>query len=346
MATIREKAKITADALADDALAVCQKLLPNGFRDRNIYFAGDIYGSKGDSLKVTLNGIHAGKWKDWANEHHHGDLLQLIKLQQNCNTPRAIEYAKNLASIPEPSPDLAAKRKKKKQEDEAKQQAYNELNKQKAFAIFNNAKPINNSLAERYLLSRGISKQIIRECANLRYEWSCENYQGNGIMHYYPALVARVCDGEGKFLGIQRTFLTQEGKKRSDLIESKKALARTQGGAVYFPAEISDKLILAEGIETALSLKMAFPLTSVAASLSANMMLDYQLPAKYAKLIIARDEGEAGENFALALQSRLIGHGIPATIIKPANGDDFNDDHQKIGLSEMKAHIINQLKRS
>ncbi len=130
---------------------------------RAVLYGGMSYQQAAHEYKVSTRTV--AKWvKRYREQDYTGHLYDRSSRPYNSprritsSLERAIEYAKNLASIPEPSPDLTAKRKKKKQEDEAKQAAYNELNKQKAFTIFNNAKPIDNSLAPSSFCGKSTQK--------------------------------------------------------------------------------------------------------------------------------------------------------------------------------------------
>lgn len=67
------------EQLAASAEDVCLRYLPTGKRKGAYWFAGDAYGSPGQSLKVCLSGPRAGCWNDYATAER-GDLLDLIGL--------------------------------------------------------------------------------------------------------------------------------------------------------------------------------------------------------------------------------------------------------------------------
>lgn len=96
--TVKELSK----RLADQAESVCRILLPGGKPVRGEWLCGDISGEAGESLKVHLNGAHAGRWKDWANQEMGGDLLDLWRHSRGVSLPDAIQQVKEHLGIFDP----------------------------------------------------------------------------------------------------------------------------------------------------------------------------------------------------------------------------------------------------
>ncbi|MEZ0388762.1 MAG: AAA family ATPase [Verrucomicrobium sp.] len=88
--------------LADQAESICLQLLPGGRQKGKEWLAGDVRGSAGDSLKVTLEGEHRGRWKDWADESQHGDLLDLWAAVRGVPLAEALKEVKAQLGIMEP----------------------------------------------------------------------------------------------------------------------------------------------------------------------------------------------------------------------------------------------------
>jgi len=110
MTTVADISKL----LADRVLAVSMMLLPGGreIPGRSEYVCGSINGGEGESLKVSLNGGHAGQWRDWANQDHYGDLLDLWRLTKNVSPGEAVRQAKEYLGIKDGlRDDLMAKKK-------------------------------------------------------------------------------------------------------------------------------------------------------------------------------------------------------------------------------------------
>lgn len=89
--------------LSDRVLSVCQHLLPGGRQDKGEWLAGDVSGVGGESLKVHLNGEHAGKWRDWAaGDELKGDLLDLWRWSRQITPGEVIREAKSFLGIVDP----------------------------------------------------------------------------------------------------------------------------------------------------------------------------------------------------------------------------------------------------
>ncbi|MFN4240813.1 MAG: toprim domain-containing protein [Erythrobacter cryptus] len=179
--------------------------------------------------------------------------------------------------------------------------------------------PIAGTLAETYLRGRGIG------CAlpdTLRFHPRCWHGPSESRL---PAMVALVEGGEG--FAVHRTFLRPDGSGKAGLAGGDKLmLGATAGGA----ARLSDggsRLVVAEGIESALSLLcglLAEP-ASVWAALSTSGMRALRLPAKPSRLVIAADGDRPGRAAAHALAARAHGLGWRIAMLEPGNGADFND---------------------
>jgi len=76
-------------------------LLPGGRRHGNEWLCGDLSGTPGNSLKLTMTGSHAGQWRDWATEEH-GDLIDLWRLSRGISGGEAISAVRTFLGISEP----------------------------------------------------------------------------------------------------------------------------------------------------------------------------------------------------------------------------------------------------
>jgi twinkle protein len=84
--------------LTDRAESVCQMLLPGGRMVKSEWWASDVQGGEGDSLKVHLSGAHAGCWRDWASDEH-GDLIDLWRISRNASRADAFRQVKDYLGI-------------------------------------------------------------------------------------------------------------------------------------------------------------------------------------------------------------------------------------------------------
>ena len=88
--------------LAERAEDVAQMLLPGGKKQGNEWLAGDVNGSEGKSLHVTLGGDHAGHWRDFANPDDRGDLLDAWRITRGLTASEAIKQSKEFLGIQDP----------------------------------------------------------------------------------------------------------------------------------------------------------------------------------------------------------------------------------------------------
>lgn len=176
--------------------------------------------------------------------------------------------------------------------------------------------PISGTLAETYLRKRGITCPLPD---TLRFQATGWHPSG----HRFPIMLARI-DGGARF-AVHRTYLSPDGGKAS--IEPNKAmLGACAGGAVHV-AQGDGPLVVAEGIETALSLAsglLAKPAT-IWAALSTSGMRGLVLPPMPGRLTIAADGDQAGRDAAMALAAKADALGWRVSILPAPDGRDWND---------------------
>lgn len=187
----------------------------------------------------------------------------------------------------------------------------------RARSLWSETVPIHGSIAETYLRGRGIS------CAlpdTLRFHPTC----WHPTAQRFPALVARV-DGSDDF-AVHRTYLLHSGIGKADAEPQKAMLGGVKGGAVQLMSA-PGPLVVAEGIETALSLACGLieGALSIWAALSTSGMIGLNLPKIPGQLTIAPDGDKAGQIAALTLADRAACNGWQVSILTPPEGGDFND---------------------
>ncbi|MFM2391997.1 MAG: hypothetical protein RLZZ437_3552 [Pseudomonadota bacterium] len=201
-------------------------------------------------------------------------------------------------------------------EREAKAEA--EKRAEQAKRLWHEAQPIGGTLAEAYLRGRGI---ICHLPPTLRFHGAC--WHGPTAKRY-PAMVAAV-QGVGA-AAVHRTWLRSDGQGKADIDPAKAMLGATAGGAVRL-ADTPGRLVVAEGIESGLSLLCGLldgPAT-VWAGLSTSGLRGLRLPAHAEWLTIATDGDKPGREAAHDLAQRAHALGWKVGILDPGNGADFND---------------------
>jgi hypothetical protein len=312
-----------ARRLGEQAEAACRYYLPNGRRQGRYWICGDVMGTPGRSLYVRLSGDRAGKFCD-AADGTHGDLLDLIALNRGLDFRAALDEARRFLSLPAP---------KIRQVEPPAPSGSSEA----ARRLFAASKPIRDTLAERYLQSRGIV--LPANISVLRFHPHCF-HRGSQGRETWPALIAAVTDLDGAITGVHRTWLDPGGGK-APLDQPRRAMGHLAGNAVRF-GDARDVLTAAEGIETALALKTVMPAMPVAAALSAAHLAALILPPTLRRLYVARDNDEAGRFALERLRARSRAGDIDIRALAPRT-EDFNADLLCLGPERLRAWLAEQL---
>lgn len=209
-------------------------------------------------------------------------------------------------------PDAAtiAQRKAEQHKDAMKRAA-------QAQRLWQEAQPIAGTLAETYLRGRGITCPLPE---TLRFHGSC--WHGPTAKRF-PAMVALVNSSDG--FAVHRTYLAPGGGKAA--VEPAKAmLGAVSGGAVRLCGG-PGPLVVAEGIETALSLTSGLLRTpaTVWAALSTSGVKSLYLPVETGRLTIAPDGDAPGREAAHALAERAHALGWQVSLLPAPEGRDWND---------------------
>ena len=211
------------------------------------------------------------------------------------------------------APNAAAKQRHDTKADEASDRQRTEM----ALGIWAETQPATGSLVETYLRARGIN---IPSPPSLRFHPVLKHSSGGR----WPALVAVVTQGaEGEPIAIHRTFLSPDGRGKAPIDRQKMLLGPCRGGAVRL-GPVSDRLMIAEGIETALSAMQATGQAAWAA-MSAPALRSLDLPPVVREVIVLADGDDAGESAAKTAALRWRREGRLVRIARPPAGADFND---------------------
>ena len=184
-----------------------------------------------------------------------------------------------------------------------------------ALSIWGEAAPITGTPAEAYLRSRGITMELPHTLRFARLRYPQE--QGRR-----PALVAAVCAPDGDLTGIQRTYLTDDGRKAA-VPEVKLSLGRVAGGAIQIGPPVAS-LVVTEGLEDGLTLAQALG-RSVWVSAGTSMLPRMELADVTRAVVIGADGDVPGEVAATKAAHAFAAAGRKVRIMRPAAGfKDFN----------------------
>lgn len=186
-----------------------------------------------------------------------------------------------------------------------------------AKALARETVPLDGTVGETYLRLRGITCGLPD---SLRFHANCWHSCGKR----FPALVARVEGADG--FAVHRTYLRSDGSGKAAIEPPKAMLGKCAGGAVRL-FHGTGPLVVAEGLETALSLASGIvePSASIWAALSTSGMRSLRLPMKAAKLVIATDGDRAGREAGFLLAERAHHAGWEVGFMHAPDGSDWND---------------------
>ena len=310
------------DRLAGNIGALCEYLLPNGRREGAEWRCGSVQGEPGKSLGVHLAGAKAGIWSDFA-DGSKGDPLDLIQACLRLDKGEAVLWAKDWLGLgngtraplqPPPRP----------QHNGTPRQ--DNPNGALALAIWKKSQPAAGTPVEAYLRHRGINIPVP---ASIRYNPGVR-YERSGLL--LPCMVCAIQAPDRSITAIHRIWIRDDGKGQANVASPKKTLGSINGGAVRL-AYAGPKMIVAEGIETSLTVMEATGLPTWAALSSSNFM-GLVLPALplAAEIVIAADNDKikngkrAGIEAAEQAAALWVSQGRKVSIaLPPIPGTDFNN---------------------
>lgn len=184
-----------------------------------------------------------------------------------------------------------------------------------ALQIWRNGRDPRGTPAETYVRRRAITDELP---PSLRFAVLPHKPSGRTL----PALVAAVTDVEGNVRAVHRTYLAPGGRGKAPVEPAKMMLGPTGGLSVHL-APAAERIAVAEGIETALSVQQVTGLPTWAA-LSAGGIQRLELPPLTTSILIAADGDRDGRRAARIAGQRWRAEGRQVQIVVPRRSD-FND---------------------
>ena len=303
------------------------------------------FGKKG-SLVVNVSGAHEGLWKDFESGEG-GNLIQLVQREKNLSFKDSLSYLGDRLKVTSEGtlkPLLKAPIQQPHSIEDAKERA-SRLNSVSELQM--KSKQIQGTLAEMYLRKeRGIQDELSSDLLYLP-KGSTFIYQGERKTLAYDCLAAFGRTETGSLSSVQLTKLDDQGN-RARTSEGEK-LTKIQYGlakgsfVTLQKDKTHDRVFIAEGVETALSLKEAGLKGTIIASLGIYNMANYKGPEK--EIILCGDNDDHKENSKThsileATKENFEDQGKSVLIIKPSNpGDDFNDVLKKDNVQGVRAYL-------
>ncbi|MBW4972098.1 toprim domain-containing protein [Roseovarius mucosus] len=276
------------------------------------------------SFCVTMSGPDRGRWADFAmsGQGSRGDVLDLIALNLGCDLKSALREARSYLGLQTDAPEDVARRREAVARSKARQaqaqadaQAAIDRRARAAHAIFLSAQAqLRGTPVEYYLRDRrGIELgELGRQPGALRYLAKCKYYHedqetGEITEGEWPAMVAAICDWQGRHVATHRTWLAigPDGRwDKAPVPKAKKVLGSYAGAAINMwrgigprggkpeslpKCQPGTRVLIAEGIEDALSTILLLPQARVIAAISLSNLGAVRLPANVSDVTLVAD---------------------------------------------------------
>lgn len=199
--------------------------------------------------------------------------------------------------------------------------------------IVNGSVAIEGTPAAVYLRSRGITMDLPDTLRFARL--APPKIEGNGVLAangpgLLPALVAIVTDAGGHLVGLQRTYLTEDGRKAAVIATDtdrkpkvKYSLGNVIGGSIQLGPPAASMLVT-EGLEDGLTLAQALG-RSVWVAAGTSMMPQMAFAPVTRAVVIGADGDNAGAAAAAKAAEAFDAAGLATRIMRPTPGyKDFN----------------------
>lgn len=242
-----------------------------------------------------------------------GDAIHFVQLFDGVNFGEAIaRIAGKETSIWRPPQVSKVSKVSKASRDSTANSAY-------AREIWTKAEEVPGTIADHYLRSRAIDATQLHHKPTIRY--TRLKHKDTGQFH--PALISRIDDANHDLVAIQRTFLTEDGRKLPG-VNAKLSLGPLTGNATKL-SSLSDEIVLCEGLEDGMSLQLALPRTSVWVAAGTSNLSTMKLPQKCRRVTIAADNDDAGTTAANDAAEIYRRQGFETYVIRPDQQyKDFN----------------------
>lgn len=299
-------------------------------------------------ITVTIRGPKTGQWRYWKEDVGGKDLISLYAHVYQCSWKEALkELATNLGF--EPSKETPSRRRSSMERTMKSDQVSSKSQQIKAQKLYAKAQSIQGTLAEKYLREvRGIQGDLP---SKFRFVASTFHFE---TKQWVPALLAPVLNKEGQLQSLSRIFLNADGSKYNASYEdeagrTQKANAKLTVGSLGHSGVVvqegldSRTVWIAEGIETALSIKEALPAQTVIATLSVSRLQKIRMNAGVEQVVICADrDGDQSPTYKAVIKAveHYLDQGLKVFIAMPSGLEspkqDFNDVLKNRGVFEVQ----------
>jgi hypothetical protein len=297
------------------------------------------FGENGN-ISVRISGAKSGTWYDFKSSVG-GDMFDLVINRSGCDFKEAAAYLRMQVGMDNRMPSSEFKKYDASF-------AQNDLTTEsKALIDHQKQAKVDKLYARSQKLEQGsIALRYLREYRSIDCSAGNDVREANvyisGRNYYLPALIAFARNIKGDITGYQQILLDKNTGAKADIPTPKRSFGKISGSFVEVSkGRNSDITIIAEGLETALSVKEAGIEAKILCSLGINNIKNY-VPSNNERIIIAADnDGEASITpKIIAEAASLLGKsGATVRIVTPSVTGDYNDLLQRDktgGLQEIK----------
>ena len=361
------------------------KIVENAIKQNMSAFADDVFSSLGEDCDrasssamerrygkkghISVN-LKTGAWIDYKDSEMSGGPLHMLTKLKGLSFKEAIDYGASWAGLSQaegPHLRLSQEKQQKLISQEPKEEDLEKDQKvriQKAKALWDKGRPIQGSLAERYLREhRKIEGNLPSDLRYLPHfkVYSRENGESEDRSEQsYPCLMAVARSPQGEITAIQLTFLNSETATKADLPVAKRSFGVLKRSAVTLQEEKdSNVLFVAEGVETALSLKEAGVKGTIKATLGLSNIKRLtpedpfngsSLNGNLTQIVVCADHDPPDSPATRSLQKSVLdlqSKGFSITVVKPEKlNEDFNDVLKEKGPQWVKEILAKNLPKN
>lgn len=294
-------------------------------------------------LSFTIAGSKAGLWYDFSTSEK-GNIFHLIQREKGVDFRGAVEYLAQELNMN--SQDLARRPIEKRHEEPTIDQKLEDAQKLKAVEdLYTKAQPIKGSVVETYLRRERSIHGALSDDLKYLPKGTSFLYNGEQKMLGHDCFAAFGRKADGSLSVVQVTKLNRDGTRAKNQEGDK--LNKIQYGlsreSFVTLQEGSGPVFIAEGLETAMSIKETGVAGKIVASLGIHNMANYNGPERTIVLCADNDEHKPTSQTHLLVQKSmeaLEDKGHTVDVLKPSTpGQDFNDVLKEQGSKGVAEYV-------
>lgn len=254
-----------------------------------------------------------------------GDLLDYLREIEGMAFREAMTWLTNVKDLHEIDP--ADREQQIAHEHRARTE-----NVARAREQWHQSRELERTIGERYLRSRGLGAPWPQ---SFRFGWFPIWYDKRTGKpgRRFPAVICAVTNNANEVTGVQRIFLDRETAGKAAIANPKLSLGQTRGNAIRIGGAAAT-IILTEGPEDGLTLRLRYPEIPVWIALGTGGLYQVQLPETVRHVILAGDNNGPGHEAVRRAQEAYEAQGRTCEGLFPSERfEDFNDELRNVPIA-------------